>query len=636
MSMEDADLGEGDTILNPQDENIPKVGMMFDSENELEDYFNKYTYQIGFGVRKASTRTKKCIATTYYSDVPEESSKTNCQAKICVIAYGDGRCTISRVFLEHNHALSPQKSRFHRSHKKMDSYAKRRLELNDYAGIPSNKSFHSLLVEAKGYDNLPFSEIDCRSYIAKVRQLRLGQGDAEALRNYFVRMQKRSSNFFYVIDMDDEGHMQNFAPFVGVNHHGQSILFGCGLLSREDTKTYVWLFKSWLECMNGRAPKAIITDQCRSMQGASTDTQKFEDGWCKLVEKHRFEKNEWLCSLFNDRSRWVPIYVKVNFWAGMSTTQRSESMNAFFFFFDVCVNSKTSLQQFVEQYDNALKSKIEKENKADFEPLNSSYKLRQFQEAYTNAIFKLFQDELRGMLFCNFLLVKVDGAQYVFCVIDIIEGKHGDLKKELYDAIAFDVQCSCHSFEFHGIIFRHMVKILIEKDVKEIHPRFILSQWRKDVNHGHHSVINCYEDLMSGENAKQSDYLCCNFYEVAHIANSHEKYEYLVNCINMAKEKLNDDSFWGCSSNVNWIVEDVCVPDSTKKLLPPLQVRSKGHPPSKRKESRAERVMKKNRKKNVLEKTDNIQKDPMGPSREHGEISYKDEPNYQFDLNAPV
>ena len=32
--MEDADLGEGDTILNPQDENIPKVGMMFDSKKQ--------------------------------------------------------------------------------------------------------------------------------------------------------------------------------------------------------------------------------------------------------------------------------------------------------------------------------------------------------------------------------------------------------------------------------------------------------------------------------------------------------------------------------------------------------------------------------------------------------------------------
>jgi len=29
-----------------------------------------------------------------------------------------------------------------------------------------------------------------------------------------------------------------FAPFVGVNHHGQSILLGCGLLSLEDTSTF--------------------------------------------------------------------------------------------------------------------------------------------------------------------------------------------------------------------------------------------------------------------------------------------------------------------------------------------------------------------------------------------------------------
>ena len=145
-----------------------------------------------------------------------------------------------------------------------------------------NKEFHSLVVEAKGYENLQFGERDCRNYISKVRQLKLGVGDAEALRNYFIRMQRRNSNFFYVIDMDDDGRLRNvfwadarsrtaydsfgdvvsfdstywtnrysmpFSPFVGVNHHGQSILFCCGLLSREDKETYVWLFKSWLECM---------------------------------------------------------------------------------------------------------------------------------------------------------------------------------------------------------------------------------------------------------------------------------------------------------------------------------------------------------------------------------------------------
>jgi hypothetical protein len=56
------------------------------------------------------------------------------------------------------------------------------------------------------------------------------------------------------------------APFVGVNHHGQSILLGCALLSNEDTKTFTWLFKTWLECMHGHEPNAIITDQDRAMK----------------------------------------------------------------------------------------------------------------------------------------------------------------------------------------------------------------------------------------------------------------------------------------------------------------------------------------------------------------------------------
>ncbi|KAK1265293.1 Protein FAR1-RELATED SEQUENCE 5 [Acorus gramineus] len=81
----------------------------------------------------------------------------------------------------------------------------------------------------------------------------------------------------------------------------------------------------------------------------------------------------------------------------MSTIQRSESINAFF---DDYVNSKTTLKQFVEQYDNALKSKIEKEEKADFHSTNSIIPLltkfyfkKQFQEAYTHDIFRKIQQK---------------------------------------------------------------------------------------------------------------------------------------------------------------------------------------------------------------------------------------------------
>ena len=73
-------------------------------------------------------------------------------------------------------------------------------------------------------------------------------------------------------------------------------------------------------------------------------------------------------SLYEERHRWVPIYLKGHFWAGLSTTQRSESMNAFF---DGYINSMTTLQQFVQQYDNALHHKWEKEKEADFASLNT-------------------------------------------------------------------------------------------------------------------------------------------------------------------------------------------------------------------------------------------------------------------------
>jgi hypothetical protein len=59
-----------------------------------------------------------------------------------------------------------------------------------------------------------------------------------------------------------------FAVFVGVNHHGQSILLGCALLSNELTPTFTWCFNSFIGCMHGKAPSAIITDQCGAITAA--------------------------------------------------------------------------------------------------------------------------------------------------------------------------------------------------------------------------------------------------------------------------------------------------------------------------------------------------------------------------------
>jgi hypothetical protein len=208
---------------------------------------------------------------------------------------------VTTVTIGHNHELSPGKARYFRCHKKLDPRTKRKLEIDDRAGIRMNKIYNSLAVEAGGYDNLAFGEKDCRNYIAKSRHLRLGTEGVVALRDYFSRMRTENDDFYFQMDLDDECRLKNvfwadarsrasyedfgdvvtfdttyltnkyempFAPFVGVNHHGQSIPFGAPLISSEDTMTFVWLFETWLKCMKGKAPRAIITDQDRAMKSA--------------------------------------------------------------------------------------------------------------------------------------------------------------------------------------------------------------------------------------------------------------------------------------------------------------------------------------------------------------------------------
>ncbi|KAK9270069.1 hypothetical protein L1049_025642 [Liquidambar formosana] len=101
---------------------------------------------------------------------------------------------------------------------------------------------------AGGYEHVRYGEKDIRNYFAKVRDYRLRIGDAEAA----------CVVCFDLTYLTNEYSMP-FAPFVGVNHHRQSILFGCGLLSYEIIGGYIWLSRSWLEYMSFNAPKAIIT-----------------------------------------------------------------------------------------------------------------------------------------------------------------------------------------------------------------------------------------------------------------------------------------------------------------------------------------------------------------------------------------
>lgn len=52
-----------------------------------------------------------------------------------------------------------------------------------------------------------------------------------------------------------------FIAFTCINHHGHSIMLGCGLLLNEKIDSFVWLFNKWLEAMQGGSPIAMTIDQ---------------------------------------------------------------------------------------------------------------------------------------------------------------------------------------------------------------------------------------------------------------------------------------------------------------------------------------------------------------------------------------
>ncbi|KAF8404444.1 hypothetical protein HHK36_009329 [Tetracentron sinense] len=313
---------------------------------------------------------------------------------------------------------------------------------------------HRLVMEAGGHENLQFGERDVRNYVGVYKRLKLAEGDAEAMQIYFTRMQQRNSNFFYLMDLDNEGHLWNafwadarsraaygyfsdvvtfdttyltnrydmsFAPFVRVNHH--VVLLGCGLLVDETIEPFIWMFKAWLIAMSGRPPNSIITDQCKAMQRAIAEES--------MIKQYSLEHNEWVTTLYEVRRQWVPVFLKDTFFVGMPTTQRSESMNSFF---DGYVHAKTSLKEFVDQYDLALRDKYEKEAQTDFESFYTNPVLKtrcyfeaQIAEIYTREMFKKFQGKVCGMVCCSKLVVKVDGPIITFFVKERAIGKNGKM-----------------------------------------------------------------------------------------------------------------------------------------------------------------------------------------------------------------
>ncbi|KAL7194916.1 hypothetical protein ACSBR1_035179 [Camellia fascicularis] len=130
---------------------------------------------------------------------PSLSTKIDCKARVRTTLQKDWRFMLTTVNLDHNHDLIPTDSRHFTMNKKILTFVKRRLEINDQTGIGVSRNYNSMVVEAGGYESLTFDERDARNYINRARRFRHGEGDADALQKYFLRMHAQNSSFYYFL-----------------------------------------------------------------------------------------------------------------------------------------------------------------------------------------------------------------------------------------------------------------------------------------------------------------------------------------------------------------------------------------------------------------------------------------------------
>lgn len=578
--------GEGETVVFDGQNGViegkkefvaPAVGMEFESYDDAYNYYNCYAKEVGFRVRvknswfKRNSREKYgavlCCSSQGFKRIKDvnrlrKETRTGCPAMIRMRLVDSKRWRVLEVTLEHNHTLG---AKVYRSIKKMGTGTKKKSLSSSDAEGRTIKLYRALVIDAGGNGNLNAIEREVRNSNCP-NQLNLKKGDSQAIYNYFCRMQLTNPNFFYLMDLNDEGHLRNvfwidgrsrascvyftdviyidntyllsrfeipLVAFVGINHHGQSVLLGCGLLAGETTESYKWLFKAWLTCASGRRPQTIITDRCKVLQSAivevfpkarhrfgvshvmkkvpeklgglrnydairkalfkavyeSLKVIEFEAAWGFMVQRFGVVDHEWLRSLYEDRAQWAPVYLKDTYFAGMCAAQPGDTLNPFF---DRYVHKQTPLKEFLDKYELALQKKHKEENLADIESRSVSPTLKtrcsfelQLSRIYTREIFKKFQLEVEEMYSCfSTTQLHVDGPIVIFLVKERVlgEGNRREIRdfEVLYNRTAGEVRCICSCFNFYGYLCRHALCVLNFNGVEEIPSKYILSRWKKD------------------------------------------------------------------------------------------------------------------------------------------------------------
>ncbi|KMZ72007.1 FAR1-related sequence 5 [Zostera marina] len=565
----------------------PFLGMEFHSHEDAQTFYYAYASRVGFEVRirlsRRSTRdesfvmrrfvcTKEGHSSPYEENYDDNKRKRTraparegCKAMFEVIKKEFDRWIVSKLVAEHTHtlAIAPSKVHYIQSESEVVVLAKSGGGVREKSAVGTSNTVLQCGDSVRECPNDDSSSSDQvpkdenRESFFKIEE------DTQNLLEYFKRMQAENHTFFYAFQVDKNNSLtnifwadakskmayyyfgdavtfdtsykdnQNMIPFVtftGVNHHLQSVIFGCALLTDESESSYIWLFEKWIAAM-GRAPLSLTIDQNETLMRAVTKVfpdvhrqvnrwsilskcreklsniydgafeaefencvndsetiEAFEWCWNSLMDRYKLRENTWLHSIYDMRQQWVSVYLKHAFCTEVSSSHRPDSMNKFF---EKYFNKKTSLLVFVSLFEQAMSSWAETEALEDFANMYTkpnlkmpSVMLKQAAELYTRSVFEVFQDEFVESLgyFCE----KINDGEIVKYNVARDGGKLPNISCRVsYNSIEKKAKCSCCKFEVNGILCRHILRVFLMVGVRSVPDDCMLKRWTKNAKSGY-------------------------------------------------------------------------------------------------------------------------------------------------------
>ncbi|KAL2893149.1 Protein FAR-RED IMPAIRED RESPONSE 1, partial [Bienertia sinuspersici] len=258
---------------------------------EVETYYKAYARQQGLSVVRAAwsgykaKHKTRCVTDSQNEEDSGVKTSKKCECPVQIYA---------SVNTENENELVVQEMNYH---------VKKKLKLGHPVGLKVAQIHNMLARERNGLQEMAINERDIRNELYKEKKLKLKDGDAKAMLEYFEKMTEGNQIFFHTYLLDNFSQIQDI---LWVDAHSRAayeefndvVCFDITYL----TNQYELPFANFVEKFSQKRGKCKgyneFKDEISNAIYVSLSVPEFESSWMAVRNKHGLEDNVWLVGNF--------------------------------------------------------------------------------------------------------------------------------------------------------------------------------------------------------------------------------------------------------------------------------------------------------------------------------------------------